>query len=148
MASKSKSIKLGSQVSLHFKLSLENGFVVEDSFNDEPLSFTVGDGSLEPELENSLIGLIETDSKVFHFSAGQVFNNKDESLIKKMPNADFGELDMSSVSKGLILDFETPSGESTPGMIVETGEEFVTVDFNHPLSGKAFTFEVEVLSVN
>ncbi len=33
------------------------------------------------------------------------------------------------------------------GAIVETGDEYVKVDFNHPLAGREIEFEVHILTV-
>lgn len=35
-----------------------------------------------------------------------------------------------------------------PGIIRDVTEESVTVDFNHPLSGQAITFDLEVLDID
>ncbi|MEJ2322958.1 MAG: L-threonylcarbamoyladenylate synthase [Gammaproteobacteria bacterium] len=44
-------ITFGSRVTMHFSLKLSDGLLVESSFDDEPLSFTVGDGTLDRGLE-------------------------------------------------------------------------------------------------
>ena len=34
-----------------------------------------------------------------------------------------------------------------PGMVAEVGEDTVTVDFNHPLSGRTIHFKVKIARV-
>ncbi|MGB5179855.1 MAG: FKBP-type peptidyl-prolyl cis-trans isomerase, partial [Gammaproteobacteria bacterium] len=46
-----------STVTLHLSLSLEDGTVAESTFDDEPLTFTMGDGTLVEGLELGLYGL-------------------------------------------------------------------------------------------
>ncbi len=40
-------ITFGSAVTMHFSLTLADGTPVESSFEDQPLSFVLGDGSLD-----------------------------------------------------------------------------------------------------
>ena len=141
------SISHGSQVCMHVRLELDNGFVVEDTFDEEPLCFIVGDGSLETGLESLLIGMQQGEQKQEMILPGKVFPLHDSNLVQSMVKDEFSSLPLDTLQKGLIIDFDTPSGDTTPGMIVDVGEDEVTVDFNHPLSGKAFTFKVVIVKV-
>jgi FKBP-type peptidyl-prolyl cis-trans isomerase SlpA len=51
------------------------------------------------------------------------------------------------VEPGMIYEFTTPAGDAVPGRIRSLEEGAVTVDFNHPLAGQPFSFEVEILEV-
>ena len=46
-----------SRVTLHFALKLEDGNVVDSTFDKQPASFKVGDGNLLPGFEQALFGL-------------------------------------------------------------------------------------------
>jgi len=41
-----------------------------------------------------------------------------------------------------VFSFADASGSELPGMIVAFNEDKVTVDFNHPLSGRTILFDV------
>ena len=138
----------GSQVWMHVRLELDNGFVVEDTFNEEPFCFTVGDGSLESGLESLLMGMQQGEHKLEYIQPGKVFALHDAELVQSMAKEEFSSLPLDTLHKGLIVDFDTPSGDSTPGLILDVGDNEVTVDFNHPLSGKAFSFKVFIVKVN
>ncbi|MEJ2481422.1 MAG: hypothetical protein P8Y78_14955 [Acidihalobacter sp.] len=45
-----------------------------------------------------------------------------------------------------MIAFETPAGDAVPGRIVSVEAQRVLVDFNHPLAGRDFVFEVRILS--
>ena len=45
------------EVTLHFALKLENGDVVDSTFDKQPATFKVGDGNLLPGFEQALFGL-------------------------------------------------------------------------------------------
>ena len=45
------------RVTLHFAIKLQNGDVVDSTFDKAPATFTVGDGNLLPGFEQALFGL-------------------------------------------------------------------------------------------
>lgn len=140
-------VKPGSLITLRFRLSLENGFTVDEVSADEPYQFEIGDGSLEPELEQVLFGHSAGQKGKIHFAAGEVFGNHLAENIHQIPREEFADMDSEDIKKGVIISFHTPSDEEVAGMIIDLDEKMVTVDFNHPLSGKAFNFEFEILEV-
>lgn len=142
-----QTIKPGSRVRLHARMILDNGYIVEDTTKSEVLDIVLGKGDLEPNLEKVLVGLTEGSRHDFHFAAGEVFGMPDDSNIQQIPREQFSGLDESKLNKGAVIGFDTPNGEQIPGMILDTDKEMITVDFNHPLAGKAFTFKVEIVSV-
>jgi FKBP-type peptidyl-prolyl cis-trans isomerase SlpA len=49
---------------------------------------------------------------------------------------------------GDVVQFPTPDGAGTyAGLVRETGGDWLLFDFNHPLAGRAVSFEVQVLGV-
>ena len=47
----------------------------------------------------------------------------------------------------MLFSFADAAGGEVPGMIAEVGEDSVTVDFNHPLSGRTIHFRVRIAHV-
>ncbi|MGC9456609.1 MAG: FKBP-type peptidyl-prolyl cis-trans isomerase [Halothiobacillaceae bacterium] len=134
-----------SRVTLHYEVQIEDGTVVDSTFEAEPLSFAMGDGQLLPNLEDCLLGLTEGEQTRILIPASEGFGYRTTEAIHDVPRADFPEgLDPQPQQ---VIDFQTPTGESVPGMVVEAGEDTVRVDFNHPLSGHDIQFIVHVLSV-
>lgn len=134
-----------SQVTLHFALKLENGEEVDNIFGAKPATFTMGDGNLLPGFEKPLLGLKAGDHKTFTIYPEQSFGNPNPVNIQKLERKHFSEEDELSV--GLMMTFADAAGNETPGMIQSFDEEWVTVDFNHPLSGRTLLFEVHILGV-
>lgn len=139
-------IEPGSEVVMHFTLTLKDGTVADTSREGDPLRFTMGDGSLIKGLELALYGLKEGDMQVLGIDPQNAFGFPDESNIHDMPRSDF-PADME-LEAGLIIEFSTPSGEAVPGAILEVGDTTVKVDFNHPLAGHEITFDVEIISID
>jgi FKBP-type peptidyl-prolyl cis-trans isomerase SlpA len=44
----------------------------------------------------------------------------------------------------LVFSFGDPAGGELPGMIIAFDDEEVTIDFNHPLSGRTILFDVQI----
>ena len=135
-----------SKVVMHYRITLEDGTEADSSFGEEPLHFTIGDGSLSEALEQVLIGLECGTRETIDLSPEQAFGYPDTANIHEMPRSEFSD-DMT-LEPGVIIGFTTPSGEELPGMVLEADDETVKVDFNHPLAGHNLKFEVEILEVD
>jgi FKBP-type peptidyl-prolyl cis-trans isomerase SlpA len=136
----------GSEVSMHFTISLEDGTVAETTEGEEPLQFMMGDETLIEGLELALFGLKAGDKQSLKISPETAYGYADAENIHPMERADFPE--EMELKRGVIVSFSLPDGEEYPGMITEVGDKQVTVDFNHPLAGHEILFEVEILEVS
>lgn len=139
-------IGYGSQVRLHYRISLEDGTVADSTWDDnEPLEFTLGDGTMIEGLELAIIGLKAGDQQTLRIGPEQAYGFHDPNNVHVMPRSDFAD-DMN-LEQGLIIGFTTPSGMELPGTILSVEDDEVKVDFNHPLAGHEITFAVEILDV-
>ncbi len=135
----------GSEVTMHFTLSLVDGTIADSTHEGEPLRFVMGDGSLIEGLELVLYGLKKGDRQCLSIEPRDAFGFPDEENIHTMPRSEFPP-DME-LEAGLIIGFTTPSGEEVPGAIKEIKGDDVVVDFNHPLAGHEIIFDVEIIEV-
>jgi len=134
-----------STVTLHLSLALEDGTVAESTFEDEPLTFTMGDGTLVEGLELGLYGLKAGDTQRLVLEPEQAFGLHDPAKLHQLSRSEFSrELELEP---GVIIGFDTPSGEELPGTVVSLTDALVEVDFNHPLAGRVVVFEVEIIAV-
>jgi len=140
-----KIINVGSEVTMHFSLSLADGTVADGSLEDEPLSFTMGDGSLIEGLEMVLYGLKVGEKQTLDIEPRDAFGFPDDENFHDMSRDEFAkEFD---IKEGVIISFSTPSGDEVPGTIIEIKDDVVKVDFNHPLAGHMVRFFVEILDI-
>jgi FKBP-type peptidyl-prolyl cis-trans isomerase SlpA len=136
----------GSRVVMHYRLAMEDGSVVDSTWDgDEPIAFVIGDGTMAPGLDDALQGLKGGDHVTLHLAPDQAFGQKDTANIHTMPRQEFDP--QMPLEPGLVIGFTLPNGEELPGMVLEVEEESVLVDFNHPLSGHNIMFEVLILDV-
>lgn len=139
------SIGEGMQVTLHFALKLNNGEVVDSTFEKEPAQFVFGDGNLLEGFEQALIGLTEGEKKSFTIQPENGFGQTNPNNIQEIPRDQFGE--EIELEQGLMLSFADAQNAELPGVVTEFDEKSVTVDFNHPLAGKEIQFDVEIIGV-
>ncbi len=131
---------------MHYSIALSDGTVIESSFDDEPVEVTMGGGDITGGMELALFGLAEGESQTLTLTPEQGFGLRDEENISDMPLSDFP--DDLPAEAGLSFSFETPDGQEIPGTVVRLKDDFVEVDFNHPLAGHEIVFTVEVLRIN
>lgn len=132
------------EVTLHFALKLESGDVVDSTFDKQPATFTFGDGNLLPGFELALQGLKAGDKRSLRIEPDHGFGQPNPQNVQVMPRGQFEGMELS---EGLMVIFQDAAKGELPGVVSQFDDQQVTIDFNHPLAGKALTFEVEILDV-
>ncbi|WP_236207262.1 FKBP-type peptidyl-prolyl cis-trans isomerase [Pseudomonas tohonis] len=132
------------EVTLHFAIRLENDDVVDSTFGKQPATFKVGDGNLLPGFEGALFGLKAGDKRVLPIEPEQGFGQPNSQNVQVMPRSQFQDMELS---EGLLIIFNDAANTELPGVVKSFDDSHVTIDFNHPLSGKSLRFEVEILAV-
>lgn len=138
-------IQPGSRIKLHLSIALADGTIAENTFDDEPLEFVVGDGTLVNNLEIALYGMRKGDRQRLRLWPDQAYGARDPDNVHVMPRRQFP--DGMTLEPGVIVGFSMPDGEEVPGSVMEIDDAGIKVDFNHPLAGHAIVFECEVLDV-
>ena len=139
-------IERNSRVTLHYRLGLTDDSVLEDNFDDDPMTVELGRGEMAEGLELALLGLREGEEQTIDIGPDLAFGYIDETLFRAIPRAEFDpELELEP---GLIIEFATEDGETLPGTILEFDENEVRVDLNHPLAGQTVRYSVRIVSVD
>lgn len=134
-----------SRVKLNFALRLEDGKVVDSTFERSPAELTIGDGNLPEGFEKHLFGMAAGDKRTVRVEPEDAFGQVNPGNIQSFKIEQFAQA--GDIEPGMMMSFQDASGAELPGVISEIGEERVTVDFNHPLAGKSLDFEVEIIEV-
>lgn len=138
-------INHSSQVTLHYRLGLTDDTILEDSFDDAPMTYRLGSGELARGLELALLGLQVDDEQTVDIGPELAFGFPDETLLRFFPRADF-DPDIE-LQEGLMIEFATPGGDTIPGTILEFNDEEVKADLNHPLAGQTVRYRVKIIEV-
>jgi FKBP-type peptidyl-prolyl cis-trans isomerase SlpA len=132
----------GTRVFLNFSLCLEDGSELDSNFGGEPVNFVIGDGSLLPGFERLLFGMSAGDRRMFSIDPENAFGEHQNANIQVLPRAQFdAEMELE---RGLVVSFADAAGGELPGMVLDFDDSEVTVDFNHPLSGRTILFDVQI----
>jgi FKBP-type peptidyl-prolyl cis-trans isomerase SlpA len=141
----------GSYLTLHYRLIGPDGVAIMDTFNDKPATLTLGSGQLAPGIEAHLVGLEQGAHRQITLAPGEAFGERNPELLQRVSRkllADEGDPD-EDYGVGDIVQFAAPNaqGSSYAGVVKEVHEDYVLLDFNHPLAGQALTFEVKLIGV-
>lgn len=139
-------------VSLSYRLNLnnKNGELIETINKDKPLEFLFGSGNLLPEFENQLRNLPTGEHFAFILTSDKAYGAILEEAIVDVPVKSFevnGKIDESVVKLGGTIPMRDNNGNRMNGVVTALDNELVTMDFNHPLSGRDLHFEGEVLAI-
>lgn len=138
-------IERNSRVTLFYRLGLPDGQILEDNFDEEPMTVTLGRGEMAEGLELALIGLQAGDEQTIDIGPDLAFGFIDEALVRSMPRIEFDpDIDLQP---GLIIEFANDDGDTLPGTIMDINDDEVRVDLNHPLAGQTVRYSVEILEV-
>lgn len=139
-------------LTLHYRVSGPEGDAVVDTFGAGPATLSLGTGELSPAMEACLIGLEAGRRASFELPPGEAFGQRSAELVRRISRsalagvADDG--DAADYAVGDVVRFPTPDGQASfAGIVREVGDDALTFDFNHPLAGRAVTFDVEIVGV-
>ena len=135
---------------MHYRLSGPEGVAFIDTFGERPATLSLGTGELAPAMEARLLGLAAGSRASFDLTAGEAFGERSAELVQRVKKSvleEHGESD-ADYRVGDVVRFPTPDGQSSfAGVVREVEGDVLVFDFNHPLAGRAVTFDVELIGV-
>ena len=132
-------------VSMHYKLTDNDGNVLDSSEGAEPLTYLHGAGNIIPGLEKELVGKVEGDSHQVKVEPDEGYGEIDPELIQTVDIAAFQGVE--SVEVGMSFEAQAADGSVQHIVIKNVEGEEVTIDANHPLAGVTLNFDVDIVSV-
>jgi len=127
-----------------------DGRVIETVEEAAPLSFVFGAGRLLPAFEANLEGLEEGSVFDFSLAAADAYGEVREEMVISLPRnifEDEGVLRSEICYVGNTVPMMDSQGNRMNGVVVEIGDAFVKMDFNHPLAGTDLHFSGRVVGV-
>lgn len=135
-------IAKGKKVDIEYTLTLADGSEVQTNVGGKPLSFVAGEGQIIPGLEAALEGKAARERVKVTIPAEQAYGATDPKKLQEVP---LDKVPEDARKVGTLL---SAQGINGPIRVAEVRPDVVVLDFNHPLAGKALTFDVLVLSIN
>ena len=138
--------KRGDTVHVHYKGTLDDGSVFDSSEGKDPISFTIGNGEVIDGFDNAIEGMNLGDKKTERFEPANAYGDRREDLVFSVPKDQIPE--GTEIEIGDMLQIGFPDGSSSAVTVAAVEDESVTLDANHPLAGKALTFELELVRID
>lgn len=137
--------KSGDTVRIHYTGKLEDGTQFDSSEGRDPLEFALGSGNVIPGFENAVEGMTVGDKKSVTIPPEEAYGPRQEQLIQDVPRNRLP--DGITPTVGMELQSQNENGQVMQFSVTAVDEESITVDGNHPLAGKALSFDVELVEI-
>jgi len=140
-------VETGNVINVHYVGVLNDGTEFDNSrTRGEVLSFTVGSGQMIPGFDNAVVGMEIGEVKNVILSADEAYGQRAEEAITEVAKSQFPE-DFDFI-EGATVYGQSEDGNPIMAKIIESKEDEVTIDFNHPLAGEVLNFEIELVEIN
>lgn len=146
MADMTRSVQDDLVISFDYTLRLDDGEVIDSSEGREPLQYLHGRGQIVPGLERELTGMGVGDEKSVTVAAEEGYGDYDEERLQRVPASNFpDDLELEEGMSVRMRDVNTD--QLFDAYIDEIDDEWVTLDFNHPLAGETLHFDIKIVEV-
>jgi len=133
----------GDTVRVHYTGTFDDGSQFDSSAGRDPIEVTIGTGQVIPGFENALVGMAEGDAKSVTLEPEHAYGGSDDRLVHVVERTRI-PTDINLV-EGSVLQASDAAGNEMRLTVVEFDDDSVTLDANHPLAGKALTFELQLV---
>ena len=134
-----------SVVSMHYKLTDNDGNVIDSSEGTEPLTYLHGAGNIIPSLEKALVGKVVNDSLTVMVQPSDGYGEVMQELIQTIDKAAFQGVE--TLEAGMSFEAQSPDGSSKRIVVKKVESDQITINTNHPLAGVELNFDVNIVSV-
>jgi FKBP-type peptidyl-prolyl cis-trans isomerase 2 len=134
-----RTARQGDTVLVHYTGRLDNGDQFDSSLEREPFAFQVGAGQVISGFEQAVDGLEVGERRTVRIEPQDAYGQRRDDLVLRVP--------ADQAPDGLNTGDSVLLGGSQQATVVDVTDAEVVVDANHPLAGKALTFELELLNI-
>ena len=143
-----KTVKQGDTVTIEYVGMIDDDEVVESSAETGPFELEIGKGLMPAGFENAIIGLQKGDEKTIILQPEEAYGHKDENLLHTINKTVLGN--NIDPKPGMVLGMTVKKDgqdHKVPALVTAVKGDEVTIDFNHPLAGKAVTYKVTIQEI-
>lgn len=124
--------------------------LMEQATIEQPMEFVFGTNSMLDAFEKQIEGMEIGSEFNFQLTPDEAYGDYDDAQILELPKNIFeidGKIDSNVLFEGNAVPMMDSSGNRLMGSVVNIGDDYVTMDFNHPLAGENMYFSGKVLDV-
>jgi FKBP-type peptidyl-prolyl cis-trans isomerase 2 len=119
---------------------------VDVYLEEEPDRVSIGTGSVPPGIDEALYEMEPGEERTVRILPEKAYGYHDPEGVQVYPRAMLPGGDELEV--GSILSWENPVNKvKLPVRVLEATDDYVKVDFNHPLAGKELEYWIELVDI-
>jgi FKBP-type peptidyl-prolyl cis-trans isomerase SlyD len=135
----------GHVVTIHYRLTLDDGSIADESFGGEPLVYLHGAQNIVPGLESQLVGKKVGETCEVTVAPKDGYGEYDPAGDQTVPKSAFPK--NVEVAAGMSFQTRAANGQAIPVWVRSVKGDEVVVTQNHPMAGQQLNFKVEVVDV-
>lgn len=129
----------GQTVKVHYTGTLDDGTLFDSSREREPLEFTIGSGQVIPGFDEAAKALEVGESTTVRLEPKDAYGEPNIELIFHVP--------ANETPEPLVVGDRVELWNGALAVVTTVTDDEIIIDANHPLAGKALTFEIELVAV-
>lgn len=142
-------VKEHDRISITFTGKLDNGAVFIEYPSAEPMKVKLGESALPPTVEMAIVGMEKGETKKIRVSPDEGYGPRMKDLVHEVPVKTFGDRIIPKPGMVLSQTIERDGVEQkVPVTVIETKDDLVILDYNHPLAGHHLTYELTVIDID
>ncbi len=134
-------VEKGDTIKVDYTGTLENGEKFDSSIGREPLEFVAGTGQMIKGFDKAVLGMKLNEDKNIHLLPSEAYGEKNPALVQKMALSEFAK---SGITPEIGMELQASGRYVT---ITALDQNFVTLDFNPKLAGKALNFWIKIVAI-
>lgn len=141
-------VQLTDSVSVSYTAKIDSGEIIESVPENKPIILSIGSGRILKAVEASMLGMEPGDTRTVRIDPEDAFGVYHKTLVHEVPLSGFdGRIDPKP---GMILSLSIEKDgreQQVPATVLMINSDSVTIDYNHPLAGKAITYTVKLHAI-
>ncbi|HEB52798.1 MAG TPA: peptidylprolyl isomerase [bacterium] len=135
----------GHVVTLHYRLTLDDGSIADESFGGDPLVYLHGANNIVAGLERQLTGKAAGDKCEVQVPPAEGYGDYDPTLDQTVPRSAFPA--DAQLQEGLAFQARDRNNQPITLWIRKIAGDEITVSPNHPMAGQNLNFSIEIQDV-
>ena len=131
-------------VMLTYRLSTDDGEILEDALDGDPVALLQGRGNVIRGLEQALAGHQAGDEFDVVVEPVDGYGLRQDDQVRRLSKKYFAQ--PKRLKPGMQTTLQTEDGQRTV-TVIKVGGKVVDVDLNHPLAGQRLRFRVKIAEV-
>ena len=132
-------------VQFHYTLKDDEGNIIDQSPEGQPLAYLHGYQNIIPGLEAQLVGKAVGDKFTASVEPADAYGEFDYAAVQEVPRENFQGVD--NIQAGMQFQSQTEDGHVMLVTVKDVQDDMVIVDANHRLAGKKLHFDVEIADI-